>query len=556
MGQIPMSILMTVITSVVGAIATVIVQKVIGMLGKKKVASVTNGEAPETVGEENKVKKENKIINFFKNKITICCILFIISFGFSVAPVIIFMVKPVVTVNSFLFWFSIVAFVGAFVIFILWTRLAIKECLDYIGHYFWVSILVGSALAIVADILLHFVSKIYFWLVIICSVAVLFTISFVCVCFRRGREGKIFSFVTNCMFVVTFMFLIISELLFIANLFLVGSYKTIFTYKNHYYMKNEDGTFAFVMSDYNEVNLIIPSEVKGKAVTSLRFGPEYLEGNKDYVSIVLPDSIESIPQAMFRGCSKLESLTLPVIDWEYESDIVDYDGKAMIQGRLGNLFGTGEFENSVAVEQSSMGRYISGDKADENKYYSFFNTYYLPKSLHSVTMNGGIVRYGTFMNCTEITEVKLNVEGIEKGAFENCGAIKSYEGMSYIDNWVIEGKSSLTAFTLKEETVGIADKAFKDGKATKIILNENLKYIGESAISGTKISEVTIPASVISIKNGAFSNCSSLKNATFDNAINWYANEIYVSSESLHNTQTAATYLTSTYKNYIWTRRV
>lgn len=56
------------------------------------------------------------------------------------------------------------------------------------------------------------------------------------------------------------------------------------------------------------------------------------------------------------------------------------------------------------------------------------------------------------------------------------------------------------------------------------------------------------------LNKGAFHACDNLKNVKFLNFNGWKYSGTNISAEDLKNPETAATYLTSTYRYYTWTR--
>lgn len=57
---------------------------------------------------------------------------------------------------------------------------------------------------------------------------------------------------------------------------------------------------------------------------------------------------------------------------------------------------------------------------------------------------------------------------------------------------------------------------YEENQLKAIILSNQLKIIGESAFSGTKLKEITIPKSVTTIENRVFLNSSNLENIVFE----------------------------------------
>ena len=118
----------------------------------------------------------------------------------------------------------------------------------------------------------------------------------------------------------------------------------------------------------------------------------------------------------------------------------------------------------------------------------------------------------------------------------------------------------LESVTLPSTVTEIGERAFYNCRITSIELPANLTTIGAQAFVMCKITEITIPAQVTYIGVNAF-NGASLTSVTFNNPSGWQAfheffqQTEYFTTEQLSNTATAAEYLTSTYKDYVWTRK-
>ena len=68
------------------------------------------------------------------------------------------------------------------------------------------------------------------------------------------------------------------------------------------------------------------------------------------------------------------------------------------------------------------------------------------------------------------------------------------------------------------------------------------------------LTEITIPSMITKIGDDCFNGCSALKSVIFEVTTGWKANNTTLRSSDLANPTTAATFLTSTYINDIWTR--
>ena len=119
--------------------------------------------------------------------------------------------------------------------------------------------------------------------------------------------------------------------------------------------------------------------------------------------------------------------------------------------------------------------------------------------LTSITIPDSVKRIGSsaFSGCSGLTSVIIGsgVESIGSSAFWGCsGIIQKENGVSYVDKWVIDCDTSVTSVTLRANTVGIGEYAFR-------------------YCSG--LTSITIPNSVTSIGYCAFKGCSGLTSINY-----------------------------------------
>ena len=134
----------------------------------------------------------------------------------------------------------------------------------------------------------------------------------------------------------------------------------------------------------------------------------------------------------------------------------------------------------------------------------------MKKQITKVVIGSKVTSIGirAFQECTNLKNVTFpsSIETIEKWAFYGCVALESVD-LSHLND-------------LKQ----IGNLAFNNCAALKTVKlpqNGNLNTIGANAFSFTngqpapQITEITIPASVTTIGEGAFEGCSKLKKVTF-----------------------------------------
>ena len=200
----------------------------------------------------------------------------------------------------------------------------------------------------------------------------------------------------------------------------------------------------------------------GNRVTSI--GGSAFEDCTGLTSITIPNRVTSIGGSAFNGCTGLTSIY-------YTGDVAGWCG---ISG-LGNLMSYGS---------SSKTLYIGGNKVEGELT--------IPDSVTSI---GG----SAFRGCTGLTNITIpdSVTSIGYYAFNNCTGLTTV-------NWnatacTSAGSSSYSIFN-------------NCSNLATVNIGDNVKIIPSYAFYNcTGLTNITIPGSVTSIGNGAFSGCSKLQ---------------------------------------------
>ena len=253
--------------------------------------------------------------------------------------------------------------------------------------------------------------------------------------------------------------------------------------------------------------LIIPPYIEGRRVVAVS-GLGY---NDTLVSVTLPDTLKTIEERAFRGCTSLIDIVIP-----------------------------------EGVEQIGS--------------WAFYEC----TSLQSVTFSEDcrieVLEYRVFEGCSALCYFKIpeSIRTIRRNTFDGCTSLRVLDkDIVYVDNWAVaweyHGREGLA---LRANTVGIADYAFEGiGAAPFLVIPQGVKYIGDYALYNHLCETISISKTVVSIGKQAFGIGEALRKATFEDPSGWTVSTT-VDGEgpavNLSSHTTNVTLLSSTYADYYW----
>ena len=247
-------------------------------------------------------------------------------------------------------------------------------------------------------------------------------------------------------------------------------------------------------------DIVIPKEVEHntKIYTVTGIDDEAFFGCHELTSIKLPNTIKYIGGSAFLRCNKLSNIDIP-------HSVVE--------------IGRAAFSHCDSLASVSLGGSIVDIEED---VFSFC------KKLKYIKIPNSVKNIGTqaFYGCSNLKNIDFgeNTNNIGSEAF---GATEWYnvqpEGIVYAGKVVYDYKGTMpenTSINLIDGTLGIANGVFSYTKLSDIKIPNSVITIGENAFYGcSEITKIEIPNSVIKIGKSAFYDCDGLKDVSLGNSL-------------------------------------
>ena len=185
---------------------------------------------------------------------------------------------------------------------------------------------------------------------------------------------------------------------------------------------------------------------------------------------------------------------------------------------------------------------VGAETSYDNQYENFYYTKYddcieitgceenatsvdIPAEIDGLPVTD--IGWCAFESCYSLTNIAIpsSVTRIGDGAFYDTAYYNDgsnwQNGVLYIDNCLIVANDELPSdYAINNGTRVIADSAFNGcDSLTNITIPNSVISIGDYAFSGCGLTSITIPAGVTSIGESAFEWCDSLTNATIPSSV-------------------------------------
>lgn len=249
----------------------------------------------------------------------------------------------------------------------------------------------------------------------------------------------------------------------------------------YYILKGE----AYIIGyDGSESSVVVPSYVKGYPVVGLR---EVFKNSTIVTDVTLPNTLRSISDNAFYGCSALTAVNIP---------------------------------DNV----TSIGSYA----------------FYKCTSLKEIFVPDGVVALGesTFYGCTSLTIADKGdgVESVGRWLFYGCTSLTTVgisDRLTEITEYMFYNCKKLTDVVIPYGVKTILGYAFEYcSSITSITIPDSVTYIAACAFEFCGLTSVTIPKSVTSIGKDAF-RCSNLETLIINEGVPAPAYRFYCTAKNL-----------------------
>ena len=293
-----------------------------------------------------------------------------------------------------------------------------------------------------------------------------------------------------------------------------------------------------ILYDKQEGRIVcIPSKIQG-AITIPNYvtniGRGAFDGHDGLTSITLPNSIVSIDDYAFTGCTSIYHVN-------NQSDLILSPGSDENGGVAAHAKIVVNKDGRVISPEDGVQYGIAEDFLYGVKDGSYILFAYIGEEDNIVLptdLEGNSYMLSGFQTAASHVTLPESMTHVHNDAFHNSYGLRSItipDSVTSIGDYAFYGCSGLTSITIPDSVTSIGDWAFYECTGlTSITIPDSVTSTCNGAFAGcTSLTSITIPDSVTRIEDYMFSRCERLTSITIPNSVTSIGEYAFVECKSL-----------------------